>query len=200
MNPLVKSTGLAPRGCLVRVTSGARQRWFAVGIYSRRMAEAAVCNLPEIEASDIVFARRSLKPAEIETLGLRRGQVVPCSVNNVRIFFMSGCKSSLIKCGGQPNVFSRRHMPRLICACPSLPVQDITDMACQLPPRAVEMPRASRASATARNVIAPAFWASLIMGNGQDVCGVLICAGPDRGHRALSRLGELGLPGVTTRA
>jgi hypothetical protein len=44
------------------------------------MAEDAVCNLPQIEPSDIVFARRRLKPAEIETLALRRGQVVECSV------------------------------------------------------------------------------------------------------------------------
>ena len=45
------------------------------------MAEAAVCELPDIKSTDIVFARRPLKPAEIETLGLRRGQVVPCSVS-----------------------------------------------------------------------------------------------------------------------
>jgi hypothetical protein len=43
------------------------------------MAEDAVCKLPEIEPSDIVFARRRLKPAEIETLALRRGQVVECT-------------------------------------------------------------------------------------------------------------------------
>ena len=83
----LKRTRLAPRGCLVRVTSGAdsrspRERWFAVGIYSQKMAEDAVCNLPEIEPSDIVFARRRLKPAEIETLALRRGQVVECSVGD----------------------------------------------------------------------------------------------------------------------
>jgi hypothetical protein len=83
----LKRTRLAPRGCLVRVTSGAdshspRESWFAVGIYSQKMAEDAVCNLPEIEASDIVFARRRLKPAEIEALALRRRQVVQCSVGD----------------------------------------------------------------------------------------------------------------------
>jgi hypothetical protein len=77
----LKTTRLAPRGCLVRVTTGAdghspRERWFAVGIYSQKMAEDAVCNLPEIEPSDIVFARRRLKPAEIEALALRRRQVI----------------------------------------------------------------------------------------------------------------------------
>jgi hypothetical protein len=82
-----KNTSLAPRGCLVRVKSGAdryspKHKWFAVGIYFRRMAEAAVCNLPDIESTDVVFALRPLEPAEIETLGLRRGQVVPCSVSN----------------------------------------------------------------------------------------------------------------------
>jgi hypothetical protein len=80
-----KKTRLAPRGCLVRVTSGAdshspRERWFAVGIYFQKMAEDAVCYLPQIEPSDIVFARRRLKPAEIEMLALRRGQIVECSV------------------------------------------------------------------------------------------------------------------------
>jgi hypothetical protein len=83
----LKRTGFAPRGCLVRVTSGAgshspRERWFAVGIYSQKMAEDAVCNLPEIEPNEIVFARRGLKPAEIETLALQRGQVVECSVGD----------------------------------------------------------------------------------------------------------------------
>jgi hypothetical protein len=82
-----KTTRLAPRGCLVRVTGGAdsqspRERWFAVGIYFQKMAEDAVCNLPEIEPSDIVFARRRLKPAEIEALALRRGQVMECSVGD----------------------------------------------------------------------------------------------------------------------
>jgi hypothetical protein len=82
-----KSTRLAPRGCLVRVISGAdshspTERWFAVGIYSQKMAEDAVCNLPEIEPSDIVFARRRLKPAEIEVLALRRRQVIQCSVGD----------------------------------------------------------------------------------------------------------------------
>jgi hypothetical protein len=76
---------LAPRGCLVRVTSGADgrspgERWFAVGIYSQKMAEDAVCNLSQIEPSDIVFARRRLTPAEIEALALRRRQVIQCSV------------------------------------------------------------------------------------------------------------------------
>ena len=78
---------LAPRGCLVRVRCAAdrysqRERWFAVGIYFQKLAEAAVCELPQIEPTDIVFARRRLKRAEIEALGLRRGQVVPCSVND----------------------------------------------------------------------------------------------------------------------
>jgi hypothetical protein len=66
----LKRTRLAPRGCLVRVTSGAdghspRERWFAVGIYSQKMAEDAACNLPEIEA-----------------LALRRRQVIQCSVGD----------------------------------------------------------------------------------------------------------------------
>jgi hypothetical protein len=83
----LKRIRLAPRGCLVRVTSGAdshspRERWFAVGIYSQKMAEDVVCNLPEIEPSDIIFARRGLKPAEIEALALRRRQVVQCSVGD----------------------------------------------------------------------------------------------------------------------
>jgi hypothetical protein len=73
---------LAPRGSLVRVTCGtdryaSRERWFAVGIYFQKLAEAAVCSLPQIEPTAVVFARRPLKPAEIETLGLRRGQVIP---------------------------------------------------------------------------------------------------------------------------
>jgi hypothetical protein len=83
----LRSAGLAPRGCLVRVTRGTnryspRERWFAVGIYFQKVAEAAVCNLPQIESTDVVFACRPLKPAEIETLGLRRGQVVQCSVSD----------------------------------------------------------------------------------------------------------------------
>jgi hypothetical protein len=83
----LKRIRLAPRGCLVRVTSGTESRspkesWFAVGIYFQKMAEDAVCNLPQIEPSDIVFARRRLEPAEIETLALRRGQVVECSVGD----------------------------------------------------------------------------------------------------------------------
>jgi|SRR6266436_1951659 hypothetical protein len=94
VSPLVRLNGneLAPRGCLVRVTCGTdryapRERWFAVGIYFQKLAEAAVCSLPQIEPTDVVFARRPLKPAEIETLGLRRGQVVPCSINDVEISF-----------------------------------------------------------------------------------------------------------------
>jgi hypothetical protein len=83
----IKRTRLAPRGCLVRVTSGAdsqsqRERWFAVGIYSQKIAEDAVCNLPQIEPSDTVFARRRLEPAEIEALALRPRQVVQCSVGD----------------------------------------------------------------------------------------------------------------------
>jgi hypothetical protein len=79
-----KGRGLAPRGCLVRVTNGAgqyslRERWFAVGIDFQRAAETAVCALPEINPSDVVFAYRRLKPTEIVTLGLRRGQIVLCS-------------------------------------------------------------------------------------------------------------------------
>jgi hypothetical protein len=46
------------------------------------MAEDAVCDLPEIEPSDIVFARRRLKRAEIEALALRRRQVMQCSVGD----------------------------------------------------------------------------------------------------------------------
>jgi len=72
---------LAPRGCLVRVKNGTDQeRWFAVGIYSQKMAEDAVCNLSQIEPSDIVFARRRLTPAEIEALALGRRQVIQCNV------------------------------------------------------------------------------------------------------------------------
>ena len=46
----------------VRVTSRAeshypRERWFAIGIYFQKMVEAVVCNLSQIEPSDIVFAR-----------------------------------------------------------------------------------------------------------------------------------------------
>ena len=79
----LKKLALAPRGCLVRVTSvtesySPTERWFAVGIYFQRIAEAAVCNLPEIEATDVVFAFRRLQRSEIVTLGLRRGQIVLC--------------------------------------------------------------------------------------------------------------------------
>ena len=82
MNSL-KKIALAPRGCLVRVTSGTqlhspRERWFAVGIYFQKIAEAAVCNLPEIAPTDVVFAFRRLQSSEIVTLGLRRGQIVLC--------------------------------------------------------------------------------------------------------------------------
>jgi hypothetical protein len=74
----------------------------------------------------------------------------------------------------------------------------LTDIACQLPPRAVEMPRALSASATARNVVAPAFWASLMIGRMFAACWsapALIDA------TALSRASEsLGLPRVTPRA
>src|SRR4029079_695864 len=81
----LKRHRLAPRGCLVRVTSAAdspspRERWFAVGIYSQKMAEDAVCNVSQIEPSDIVFARRRLTPAEIEALALGRRQVIQCNV------------------------------------------------------------------------------------------------------------------------
>ena len=46
----------------------------------------------------------------------------------------------------------------------------LTDIACHAPPRAVEMPRALSASATARNVVAPAFCASLMMGRTFAAC------------------------------
>ena len=83
----VETNRLAPRGCLVRVRGGTgqtsqRESWFAVGIYFQRLAEAAVCNLPQIESTNVVFARRLLKRAEIEMLKLRCGQVVECSVRN----------------------------------------------------------------------------------------------------------------------
>ena len=38
-------------------------------------------NLPQIESTNVVFARRPLKRAEIEMLRLRRGQIVECSVS-----------------------------------------------------------------------------------------------------------------------
>ena len=68
---------LAPRGCLVRVRCGTDQnspteRWFSVGSYPQRSAEVAVRNLPQIESTNAVFARRPLKRAEIEMLKLRR--------------------------------------------------------------------------------------------------------------------------------
>ena len=56
-----------------------REKWFAVGIHLRKVAESAVCNLLEVKSSDIAFASRPLKPVEIVTLSLRRGQVVLCS-------------------------------------------------------------------------------------------------------------------------
>ena len=40
----------------------------------------------------------------------------------------------------------------------------LTDVACQAPPRAVAIPRAFKAAATARNVFAPALCASLMTG------------------------------------
>ena len=68
---------LAPRGCLVRVRCGTDQnspteRWFSVGSYPQRSAEVAVRNLPQIESTNVDFARRPLKRAEIEMLKLRR--------------------------------------------------------------------------------------------------------------------------------
>jgi hypothetical protein len=78
---------LAPRGCLVRVTCGTdrnspTERWLAVGSYPQRSAEVAVRNLPQIESTNVVFARRPLKRAEIEMLRVQRGQFVECSVRN----------------------------------------------------------------------------------------------------------------------
>ena len=80
----LKDNSLAPRGCLVRVTdqNSPKERWFAVGLYPQRLAEAAVCKLPLIKSTNVVFVRRSLKPAEIEMLRLPRGEVVECSVSN----------------------------------------------------------------------------------------------------------------------
>ena len=78
---------LGPRGCLVGVRCGTdknspTERWFSVGSYPQRSAEVAVRNLPQIESTNAVFARRPLKRAEIEMLKLRRGQVVECRVSN----------------------------------------------------------------------------------------------------------------------
>jgi len=83
----LETNRLAPRGRLVRVRCGTHQtapeeRWFAVGIYLQKLAEAAVCNLPQIEPTNVVFALRPLKRAEIEMLRLSPGQVVECSVSN----------------------------------------------------------------------------------------------------------------------
>ena len=81
----VKVRHLAMRGCLVQVRTdrcSPKERWFAVGIYLQRAAEAAVCGLPQIGPAHAVFARRPLKRAEIETLSLRSRQVVECSVSN----------------------------------------------------------------------------------------------------------------------
>ena len=83
----LETNRLAPRGRLVRVRCGTHQtapeeRWFAVGIYFQRLAEAAVCKLPQIESTNVVFARRPLKRAEIEMLRLSSGQVAECSVSN----------------------------------------------------------------------------------------------------------------------
>jgi len=77
----LKKPALTPRGWLVGVTGGSirlstREKWFAVGIHLRKAAEAAVCNLLEVKSSDVVSASRPLKPVEIVTLSLRRGQVV----------------------------------------------------------------------------------------------------------------------------
>ena len=55
------------------------RKWFAVGIYYQKIGETAVYELPQIEPTDVVFARRRLKPDEIERLGLQRGQVVLCT-------------------------------------------------------------------------------------------------------------------------
>ena len=71
---------LAPRGCLVRVKSDLTDHWFAVGVYALRMAEAVVCQLPEIASTDVVVARRTLKPAEIKQLSLKRLEALPCKV------------------------------------------------------------------------------------------------------------------------
>lgn len=71
---------LAPRGWLVRVTNLKKlERWFAVGIYSQKVADTAVCRLRQIEPTDVVFAHRRLMPTEIEKLGLEREQVILCS-------------------------------------------------------------------------------------------------------------------------
>ena len=80
----LKDNSLAARGCLVRVTdqNSPKERWFAVGLYPQRLAEVAVCKLPLIESTNVFFARRPLKRAEIEMLKLRRGQVVECGVSN----------------------------------------------------------------------------------------------------------------------
>ena len=92
----LKDNSLAPRGCLVRVTDQnfPKERWFAVGLYPQRMAEVAVCNLPLIESTNVVFVRKSLKPAEIEMLRLRRGEVVECSVSNDTIQSVADIHSS----------------------------------------------------------------------------------------------------------
>ena len=102
----LKANHLAPRGCLVRVRCGTdqtsrKERWFAVGIYFQRLAEAAVCNLPQIESTNAVFARRPLKRAEIELLRLRRGQVVECSVSNDAILVGFGVFPEIMERTGQ---------------------------------------------------------------------------------------------------
>ena len=72
----VEIHALARRGCLVRVMNGsAGEKWFAVGIAFYSEAEAAVCQLDDIQPTDIVVARRQLIRAEIETLALKRGEV-----------------------------------------------------------------------------------------------------------------------------
>jgi len=68
-----------PRGWLVKVTNPHKEMWFGVGIYSQRLAETAVCRLPQIEPTDVVFAHRRLLPTEIESLSLERGKLSLCS-------------------------------------------------------------------------------------------------------------------------
>ena len=70
---------MPPRGWLVKVTNPHKEIWFGVGIYSQRLAETAVCRLPQIEPTDVVFAHRRLMPTEIERLSLKRGELSLCS-------------------------------------------------------------------------------------------------------------------------
>lgn len=69
---------LTPRGWLVKVTSPHKEMWFGVGIHSQRLAETAVCRLPQIEPTDVVFAHRRLMRIEIERLSLERGKLSLC--------------------------------------------------------------------------------------------------------------------------